>query len=288
MQQPLVTIICISFNHSPYIEDALNSIRNLEYPHLQLIIADDASTDDSQKVIEKLATGLECELVLNSQNIGHCKTFNKALKLVKGEYVIDLAADDMLLPQSIETAVERFTKSDDSYGVFFANSTLINAVGKEVGNHLTKSFFKSGVVPEGDVYKILLSKYFISPPTMVYRKSLLDRLNGYNEDLAYEDFDFLVRSSRTTNYCYSSEITVKKRILSSSVSSNQYVKNSKMLHSTLAICKTAFGQNRDKAEDWALLKRIAYEGKMSLSSRNYLLGAKFIILSIKVLFKIRL
>ncbi len=288
MQYPLVSIICISFNHANYIEDALNSIWNLNYPNIQLIAADDASTDDSQTRIKELIKGKNCELVMNSKNIGHCKTFNKALSLAKGEYVIDLAADDILLPQSVAVAVEQFRIKGESYGVFFGDAKLINDKGESVGTHFTKSFFKNKVVPEGDIYKTLVGKYFISPPTMVYRKTLLDKLNGYNEALSYEDFDFWVRSSRITNYCYSPELTIQKRMLSTSVSTSQYVKNSSMLLSTLAVCKTALRLNRNKLEDCALLKRIAYEGKMSLSSRNYLLGAQFFILGIKVFFKIRL
>ena len=123
---------------------------------------------------------------------------------------------------------------------------------------------------------------------MVFRKSLLDMLNGYNEDLSYEDFDFWVRSSRVSYYCYEAVITIQKRMLSTSVSSQQYVKNSKMLSSTLSICKTALELNKTKLEDIALLKRIGYEGKMSLTSKNYFIATEFFILGIKVFFKIRL
>ncbi|VAW27729.1 hypothetical protein MNBD_BACTEROID06-1010, partial [hydrothermal vent metagenome] len=249
VQKPLVTIICISFNHSAFLEDVLNSIWNLNYPNIQLIVADDASTDDSQTRIKELIKDKGCELVLNDRNIGHCKTFNKALRFAKGEFIIDLAADDILLPQSVAVAVEQLRIKGESYGVFFCDAELINGKGESVGTHFTKSFFKNKVVPEGDIYKTLLGKYFISPPTMVYRKTLLDKLNGYNEALSYEDFDFWVRSSRITNYCYSAEVTVQKRMLSTSVSTSQYVKNSSMLISTLAVCKTALRLNRNKSED---------------------------------------
>ena len=288
MQQPLVTIICISFNHSAYLKDALTSIGRLNYTNIQLIIADDASTDNSQELIKELVAHKHCELLLNATNIGHCKTFNKALLLAKGEYVIDLAADDILVPDSINVAVAKLEEKGESYGVFFADAELIDNSGSTIGEHKTQSYFKDVQVPEEDVYSMLLSKYFINPPTMVFRKSLLDTLNGYNEEMSYEDFDFWVRSSRVSNYCYEPVITIQKRILSTSVSSQQYDKNSKMLSSTLSICKTALELNKTKLEDVALLKRIGYEGKMSLTSRNYFMGLQFFILGIKVLFKIRL
>lgn len=287
MQNPLVSIICVSFNHANYIEEALNSIWNLDYNNIQLIIADDASTDESQQVIKKLVVGRDCELLLNSVNIGHCKTFNKALELAKGEYIIDLAADDILFSHSVTTGVSHIAKMGSSYGVFFADAEHIDSKSKTIGSHITSSFFYLGNVPQGDVYKDILGKYFICPPTMIYRKSVLKELNGYNETLVYEDFDFWVRSSRITKYCYLPDITVQKRIHPQSASSKQYIKNSKMLVSTLEICKNAFILNRSKTEDFALIKRLLYEGKMALFSNNYSIAFQMFILLNKVFFKIR-
>jgi len=287
MQYPLVTIICISFNHSKYVADALNAVWNLEYPNVELIIADDASTDKSQQVIKELILGKKVELLFNTINIGHCKTFNNALKLAKGEFIIDLSADDILLPNSVSNGLARFNEMGKSFGVFFSNALHIDEDGIEIGAHITPSFFYLGVVPQGDVYRNLLSKYFISPPTMIFRKELMEELGGYNEALSYEDFDFWVRSSRITKYCYLSEATVKKRIHTESVSSKQYIKNSKMLGSTLQVCNTAFSLNKTKSEDFSLIMRLAYEAKMALFSNNYSIALKMFILAIKVFFKIR-
>jgi len=286
MKSPLVTIICICYNQAQYVAEALHSVWNLKYPNIQLIIADDASTDRSQEKIHQLVVDKEVELVFNTNNSGHCKTFNKALQLAKGEFVIDFAADDVLMPNSITVGVNRFSVFDNTYGVFFADAELIGSEGAHIENHITARFFNSEV-PEGDVYKHVLGTYFINPPTMIFRKTLLDKLGGYNQDLSYEDFDFWVRSSRIANYCYSPVITVKKRIHSESVSIKQYHYNSKMLASTWVVCKTAFKLNKTKQEDRALLKRIAYETKMAMGSFNLLIVAKMTVLFVKVLLKNR-
>lgn len=287
MQNPLVTIICISFNHADFLDDALNSIWNLAYHPIQLIVTDDASTDGSQQLIKKICKDQGVELILNETNIGHCKTFNNAIKLAKGEFVIDFSADDVLLPKSISQGVARFNEMGHAYDVLFADSEHINENGIRIGTHLTTSFFKDGKVPEGSIYKELLGKFFISPPTMVYRKSLIDKIGGYDEELYYEDFDFWVRSSRVSNYCYLPQITAQKRIHKDSVSSGQYISNSKMLDSTLKVCRTAYGINKNKSEDFALIKRIVYEVKMSIASNNLTVAYNLIILAIKVLFKTR-
>jgi len=287
MQSPLVTIVCLCYNHSKYILSALQSIWNLNYPNIQLIIADDASTDDSQQIIKELVKERNVELLFNTVNIGHCKTFNKALSIAKGEFIIDLAADDMLLPESVVLGVSELQKRGDEYGVFFADAALVDFRGTIIGNHITQSFLKNGNVPQGEVYKSILSRYFINPVTMIYRKSMVAKLGGYDEHLNYEDFDFWVRSSRSYKYCYLPIITVKKRILSNSASAKQYIKKSKMLVSTLEVCNKAYRLNVNKQEDFALIKRLAYEGKMSFVSSNFLLGFSFFILAIKVFFKMR-
>ena len=287
MQHPLVTIICISYNHSRYLHDAINSVWNLDYSNVQLIIADDSSTDNSQQVIKDLVRDKEVELVLNSTNIGHCKTFNKALKLAKGDFVIDLSADDVLKKDCLSVGVDILNEKGSDYGVFFADAEHIDEDGQIIGSHLTSSFFYLGLVPQGDIYQNILGKFFISPPSMIIRKQLLDKMGGFNEKLSYEDFDFLVISSRITKFCYSSKITVQKRLHSEAASLQQYIKNSRQLISTLEICKAAYGLNVSKMEDVALLKRLAYESKMSIISFNFSIAFQMFILAIKVLFKIR-
>lgn len=287
MQYPLVTIICISYNHSKYLIDAIESVWKLDYSNVQLIIADDSSSDNSQQIIKDLVGDKEVELVLNSTNIGHCKTFNKALKLAKGEFIIDLSADDVLKKDSLNLGIDSFKEMGIDYGVFFADAEHIDENGVIIGSHLTNSFFYLGAVPQGDIYRALLSKFFISPPTMIFRKEIMDKLEGYNEKLSYEDFDFLVRSSRISKFCYSTKITIQKRLHSKAASLQQYVKNSSQLNSTLEICKTAYRLNISKMEDIALLKRLAYEAKMSVTSSNFSIAFQMFILAIKVLFKVR-
>ena len=47
MERPLVSIICLNFNHGPYIKEAVESVFNQTYPNIEVIIVDDASSDNS-------------------------------------------------------------------------------------------------------------------------------------------------------------------------------------------------------------------------------------------------
>src|SRR5687767_6161263 len=107
MIDPLVSVICLCYNQARFVREAVASVLAQTYPHVELIIVDDASTDDSAAVIRSIVQdnpAIRC-LVLE-KNVGNCKAFNTGLSLAKGDYIIDLAADDLLLPRRIESGVQ--------------------------------------------------------------------------------------------------------------------------------------------------------------------------------------
>ena len=99
---------------------------------------------------------------------------------------------------------------------------------------------------------------------MMMRRAVFEKLGGYDESLAYEDFDFWVRSSRYFKYCYSAEPLVKRRIVRSSLGQRQYSTGSKQLRSTLKVCEKAYSLNKTSEENDALKKRIRYEMRQAL------------------------
>jgi hypothetical protein len=96
------------------------------------------------------------------------------------------------------------------------------------------------------------------------RKAVFDNLGGYDESLAYEDFDFWVRSARLFDYSYTPEALVKNRILYNSLGNRQYKRGSKQLRSTLKVCEKAFDLNRTREEHDALKTRIHYELRQAI------------------------
>ena len=111
MEKPLVSVICLCYNHARFVREAVESVLNQSYKNIQVIIADDASTDNSIEEIHSLkATYAPVELLLFSKNLGNCKAFNEALKLAKGEFVIDFATDDVMMSDRIEKQVAFFER----------------------------------------------------------------------------------------------------------------------------------------------------------------------------------
>lgn len=277
MDTKLVTVVCLCHNQAPYVQQALESIKNQTYPYIQVIIIDDGSTDGSKHVIKEFITQFpDTHFISNEYAEGNCSAFNKALPYIKGSYVIDLAADDILLPNRIATGLIDFNKANDRVGVHFSDAELIDNEGNHLSYHSSR--FPHSVVPKKNIYVAIIERYFICSPSMMFKKEVLDFLNGYDENLHYEDFDFWIRSSRHFDYCYSSQVLVKKRILRDSLMTKQFSFGSKMQRSTFKVCTKILMLNTTSREQKALSKRIIYEISTNLRQLNWLLCFRYALL----------
>jgi len=281
MNNPLVSVICISFNHAHTIKETLESVYQQSYEPVEIILVDDNSMDKSRNQIDLLTQGRpDIKKIFLTRNVGNCKAFNTGFRSSQGEYIIDLAADDVLEKDRIRIGVDCLIQSGEAYGVHFSDAEYIDANSRFIRYHYRRDhqgrLLKE--VPQGDIYHELLSRYFICTPTMMIRRKVLEELNGYDENLAYEDFDFWVRSSRKYKYCYTDQVLVKKRILKNSLSGRQYIKGSKLLESTYKVCLKAEKLNLYKRDHRALIIRAAYECRQSILSRNFGLATKFALL----------
>lgn len=105
-KEDLVSIILMSYNNENYIEDAIKSILDQDYPNLELIVADDHSmTIDNTQIIEYIKKYKKNNLsrvilIRNKVNLGCVSNLNKALCFIKGEIVKIIESDDMFLDNS--------------------------------------------------------------------------------------------------------------------------------------------------------------------------------------------
>lgn len=271
--QPIVTVIAICYNHAKFLVKSLSSVLHQTYQTIQLIVVDDSSEDGSQqKILAFLQDYQSVQWIFNEKNIGNCKSFNQALLLAKGKYIIDLSTDDVLEKTRIEKQVRYFESLSNSYGVVFSNAIFINEQGKT----LNTLYEENQNIPEGNIYSKLIEQSFILPSTMMIKKEVLDSLKGYDEKLAYEDFDFWMRSSRNWEYAYLPEILTFQRVVSSSLSSRFIQKKNQLVVSTVKVCAKIQSLNRDETENKALIKRLYLVLKQCVFTENFEAGEEVI------------
>ncbi|MEZ4853407.1 glycosyltransferase family 2 protein [Flavobacterium sp.] len=282
--EPLVSVICISYNHEKFVEEALNSVLQQSYTNIELIITDDCSTDNSKTVIEKWLLQHPTILFLpNTKNLGNTKTFNNAVKYANGDYIIDLAADDVLKPECVATQMATFLNSKyEKLGIVYSNINIVNENGAFMNTYYTEKD-----KPEsGMIYNMIISRSakICSVGSMV-KKEVFETVGYYNENLAYEDLDLWVRASRVFQFKYIPETLVNKREFSSNLSSYFYKKLNKktwrLNYSSYLILKNIFVINTTKEEYKLSLNRINELLNVTLKNLNVDISVKLLWLKIK-------
>lgn len=121
--QPIVTVAVYTYNSSEFVLETLESIKAQTYPELNLIIADDCSTDNTvslcKKWVNKNSTRFKkTKIIVPDQNTGVSANFNRGWDACETEYLKDIAGDDILLPNCIEDNINYVLKNPDSILVF--------------------------------------------------------------------------------------------------------------------------------------------------------------------------
>ncbi|WP_460912307.1 glycosyltransferase [Spirosoma areae] len=276
--KPWVTVICTSYNHEAYVEQALQSVVDQAYPNVELIVIDNGSTDRSPDRIGRFASRHPATVYLrNPVNLGLNRAFNQGLALAGGRYVIDLASDDVLLPGRIARQTDLFEQLSGPYAVVFSNAAYIDEQGRRTAFHypIDSTGHARIAVPSGYVFQQILDAYFICTPTMMMRRDVLNELGGYDETLAYEDFDFWVRSSRHYPYAYLDDVLTLKRQLAGSLSAQVVQPDNTLLASTLVVCRKAFERCTTPDEYRALANRIRTFIRKAFYTEQFELAKQF-------------
>lgn len=127
----LVSIVSPCYNGALYIHRLLDSVLSQNYEHIEFIIVDDGSTDNSKDVIDSYMPkysrrGYSLSYIYQ-QNSGQAAAVDKALKHVTGEFLIWPDSDDYFSsPESISTFVDRFEELDESYGIVRSYANLVS------------------------------------------------------------------------------------------------------------------------------------------------------------------
>lgn len=286
----LVTVICSCFNHEKHIIESLESVLNQSYPNIQLIVVDDYSTDNSVVVIEQfIANYPEILFIKNKTNLGITKSVTNAMNYAKGSFFIDLAADDLLLSNCIETQVNTFKKSAfKNLAMVYGNAEIIVESGAHASYYFeVNSALKTKKrIPSGDIYKHIIGmNTTICSVSALYNKTIFDELSGYDTSLSYEDLDYWIRASRTYNIEFVDEVLMQKRALNNSLQTTLNNKKNKNSYSTYIILKKAFRLNKNKEEHKALSTRVNFEILNSYRTKNYMLMLKNMFLRFQIVLK---
>lgn len=133
MEHPLISIILCTYNGAEYLEEQIQSILNQTYTNIEVIISDDASTDDTCSIIRKYSSNAKFIINLNQANVGLNKNIESAAALSNGHFICFSDQDDIWLPEKIE----HLYNAIDKYSLIYSDSILIDAKGKYLNKNLS-------------------------------------------------------------------------------------------------------------------------------------------------------
>ena len=135
--RPLVTFLLLSYNSEAFIREAIKGAFAQTYSPLEIIISDDGSTDRTFDIIQGMTEKYQgphlVQLNRNPKNFGTCAHINRVMELVRGELVIDSAADDISLPNRAWVTYEAWENSGRKAGSIYSAYTLIDKAGNVLG-----------------------------------------------------------------------------------------------------------------------------------------------------------
>jgi glycosyltransferase involved in cell wall biosynthesis len=199
MQEPLVSIILPVYNRKEYLDQAINSVLQQTYGNWELIIADDASAEDTKQFLQRYAAMPRIKIHFNYINLGLFANLNQAIRRSIGNYVLLLCSDDFLLSQCLEANLELMQKYPEA-DLLLSSLDATNIKGAmllSANNFYYDQFAKQTKLLQPEQIVPLLLQYGSingNITGMFFKKSLFDRVGGFQEDWRHAaDWEWLYR-----------------------------------------------------------------------------------------------
>jgi len=188
--KPLITTIIPTYRRPELLRRAIKSVLNQTYPYFQVCVYDNASGDETTKVVTELAKkDSRIKYYCHKENIGAVKNFNFGLARVNTPFFSFLSDDDLLLPNFYEIALKGFEKYPEA--MFSATQTIIvNPKGKIVGYN---KFFSqnSGLYSPYEGLFAILKNDLITWTGILFKREVIERVGLLDEKVnTSSDADF--------------------------------------------------------------------------------------------------
>ncbi|MDB5378984.1 MAG: glycosyltransferase family 2 protein [Rubritepida sp.] len=191
-RRPLVSVILPSFNHAPFVAEAVGSVLDQSLRDLELIVVDDASTDATPEIVGALRDPRLTLLRLPANRAVHPR--NLALSRARGRYVAFQNSDDIWRPGKLERQVEAM-ESRDRPAACFTRAETVDAEGRPTGGDLAEKLLSHEERPAAAWLRRFfdIGNCLIISSAMVRRSDLV-ALGGFRASLVQlGDFDLWVR-----------------------------------------------------------------------------------------------
>jgi glycosyltransferase involved in cell wall biosynthesis len=271
----LVSVILPTYNCGHFLPDSLGSVLSQTYDFYEIIVVDDGSTDTTKEVLNPFMQKIK--YIHLEQNRGLPTARNIGIRSAQGKYIAFLDADDLWLPEKLQTDMECFDKHPD-IGMIYSKHTNIAENGIVLDGGIKRR------LPSGNIFIRLFSEQnFIVPSSVVVRKDVFATTGLFDEQLFNcQDWDMWLRIAFSFKVAGINKSLVKYRHNPRSLSKNR---NNVLKYQKLVIDKTynAFKDKMCGMSEKLYKKRLASHyakigryylrtGNKSLANENFRLS----------------
>lgn len=208
-KDPFISVIIPTFNRARQVHSALGSVLAQTYRNFEVIVVDDGSTDETEKVVASLIenqsrSGIQVRYV-HQHNQGQSAARNRGAEEAGGEWIAFLDSDDLWLPRKLERQVEALRLFEGKSRACITDARFVNDLG------MNTTCFRRGARNYEDKvgldYEAAQSLANIRDPfcvsTLLVHAEVAKRVGWFDSGFKYaEDHDFLLRLSLATPICY--------------------------------------------------------------------------------------
>lgn len=211
---PTVSVIIPTYNRAHFIGEAISSVLSQTYPDFEIIVIDDGSSDETEKVVGGFSDPRV--VYLKQVNLGRSRARNSGFLLARGRYIAFLDSDDLYLPEKLAIQVAYLDRHPD-VGMVYTSAFCIDYAGEALRDNYVASV-------SGRIYKSIafFRPVTITLPTVMARRELFDEVGVFDEEMhRFEDTDMWRRISKATIIDGLPDFTCKLRTHSDNSLSSQ-------------------------------------------------------------------
>jgi len=221
----MISILMANYNNEKYLKQAIDSILGQSYLDWELVVIDDASSDNSRKIIEEYTDNKKIKFIENKKNIGYTKNLIKGVEVASGEIIVILDSDDAIRKDALEKLVEHY-KNNPECDYLYSQCYYCDENLKPI--HLGFS----SCIPKGSSVIKLNNAHHIK----TFKREAYFKTSGYDNKIKYaEDIDLTLKIEEVGKLCFLNKPLYYYRVLPKSQSHG--FKNTQINRSSTAQAK---------------------------------------------------
>lgn len=188
---PRFSIVTPSYNTGRHIADAIRSVLSQDYPNIDYLVMDGASTDNTTEVLRSFGDRVRW---ISEKDAGQSDAIRRGFSQTSGQILAWLNSDDVLAPGALRTVADYFTAHPE-VDLVYGDATYIDAQGKQIGRCVHVEPFSAR--------RLFHYSDFIVQPAAFFRRSAYEAVGGLDPSLHYGmDYDLWLKLASTHRIAY--------------------------------------------------------------------------------------